>query len=306
MDENPLTARVAVNRYWQMIFGTGIVSTANDFGSQGALPSHPELLDWLAVDFRESGWDVRKLLKQIVMSATYQQSSKHRKELEQRDPQNILLAKSPSYRWPAEMVRDNALASSGLLVREIGGESVKPYQPDSLWIELGSFSHVLLYFHQDHGEDLYRRSMYTFIRRTSPPPYMTTFDVAPRSVCVVKREITNTPLQALNLMNDPQFVEAAKVLAERVLKENATNPEGQITQAFRLVTSRWPNNQEIEILLDVYNREKEKYTRHSEQARQLVTVGEYEVDKRLPTINLAAMTMVANTLLNLDEAYTKR
>ncbi len=306
MDENPLTARVAVNRYWQMIFGAGLVTTANDFGSQGALPSHPELLDWLAVDFRESGWNVRKLLKQMVMSATYQQSSKFRKELEQKDPQNILLAKSPSYRWPAEMIRDNALASSGLLVKKIGGKSVKPYQPDSLWIELGNFSHVLLYFHQDHGEDLYRRSMYTFIRRTSPPPYMTTFDVAPRSVCVVKREITNTPLQALNLMNDPQFVEAAKVLAERVLKENSGDPKEQITQAFRLVTSRWPNNKELDVLREVYNREEKRYTGKADQAIQLLKVGEYEVDKNLPLNNLAAMTMVANTLLNLDEAYTKR
>ncbi len=306
MDGNPLTARVAVNRYWQMIFGTGIVSTANDFGSQGALPTHPELLDWLAVDFKESGWDVRRLLKQMVMSAIYQQSSKFRKDLEQVDPQNLLLAKSPSYRWPAEMIRDNALASSGLLVKKIGGKSVKPYQPDSLWIELGNFSHILLYFHQDHGEDLYRRSMYTFIRRTSPPPYMTTFDVAPRSVCVVKREVTNTPLQALNLMNDPQFVEAAKVLAERVLRENSKKPEEQITQAFRLVTSRWPNDEELEVLKEVYHREEERYEKKPGQANELLRVGEYEVDKGLPFSNLAAMTIVANTLLNLDEAYTKR
>lgn len=306
MDENPLTARVAVNRYWQMIFGTGIVTTANDFGSQGALPTHPELLDWLAVDFRESGWDVRSLLKHMVMSATYQQSSKFRKELEQVDPQNLLLAKSPSYRWPAEMVRDNALASSGLLVRKVGGKSVKPYQPDSLWIELGNFSHVLLYFHQDHGKDLYRRSMYTFIRRTSPPPYMTTFDVAPRSVCVVKREITNTPLQALNLMNDPQFVEAAKVLAERVIRDNTGDLEEQITKAFRLITSRWPNEEELEVLTQVYEREKDRYSHQSDEAVKLLNVGEYEVDKGLLPSNLAAMTIVANTLLNLDEAYTKR
>ena len=306
MDENPLTARVAVNRYWQMIFGAGIVTSANDFGSQGALPTHPELLDWLAVDFRESGWDVKRLLKQMVMSATYQQSSKFRQELEQVDPQNLLLAKSPSYRWPAEMIRDNALASSGLLVRTIGGKSVKPYQPDSLWIELGNFSHVLLYFRQDHGEDLYRRSMYTFIRRTSPPPYMTTFDVAPRSVCVVKREITNTPLQALNLMNDPQFVEAAKVLAERVLQENSGDPEKQISKAFRLVTSRAPNAKELEVLMDVYRREEERYSQQSEKANQLLAVGEYSVDKGLALSKLAAMTIVANTLLNLDEAYTKR
>ena len=209
-DENPLTARVAVNRYWQMIFGKGIVRTSNDFGSQGALASHPELLDWLAVTFKESGWDVKRLLRMMVMSATYQQSSIMKDTLMKVDPQNIWLARSPSYRWPAETIRDNALAASGLLVEKIGGKSVKPYQPDSLWIELGNFSHILLYFHQDHGDDLYRRSMYTFIRRTSPPPYMTTFDMANRDVCTVKREITNTPLQALNLMNDPQFIESCK------------------------------------------------------------------------------------------------
>ncbi|XOV95024.1 MAG: DUF1553 domain-containing protein [Bacteroidota bacterium] len=305
-EENPLTARVAVNRYWQMIFGKGIVSTSNDFGSQGSLPSHPELLDWLAVDFQESGWDVRNLLKQIVMSATYQQSSKLRKDLEQVDPQNIFLARSPSYRWPAEMVRDNALAASGLLVRDIGGKSVKPYQPDSLWIELGNFSHVLLYFHQDHGDDLYRRSMYTFIRRTSPPPYMTTFDVAPRSVCVMQREITNTPLQALNLMNDPQFVEAAKVLAERVMKESDNNQEDQIRQAFRLVTSREPNKEEFEVLNQIYEREVNRYSNQKSEAKELLSVGEYEIDKKLPNTQLAALTMVANTMLNLDEAYTKR
>ncbi len=306
MDENPLTARVAVNRYWQMIFGNGIVNTANDFGSQGSLPTHPELLDWLAVEFKESGWDVRRLLKLVVMSATYRQSSKMREELEQKDPQNILLARSPSYRWPAEMIRDNALAASGLLVKDIGGKSVKPYQPDSLWIELGNFSHVLLYFVQDHGEDLYRRSMYTFIRRTSPPPYMTTFDVAPRSVCVVKREITNTPLQALNLMNDPQFVEAAKVLAERVMKEGPQDQEQQISQAFRLVTSREPNTEEMKILTGIYEREEQRFNDTRGAAHDLLNVGEYEIDGQLPANKLAAMTMVANTVLNLDEAYTKR
>ncbi len=306
MNDNPLTARVAVNRYWQMVFGSGIVRTSNDFGSQGALPSHPKLLDWLAVDFVQSEWNLRRLLKQMVMSATYQQSSKFRKDHDLQDPENVLLARSPSYRWPAEVIRDNALAASGLLVKDIGGKSVKPYQPDSLWIELGSFSTALLYFHQDHGDDLYRRSMYTFIRRTSPPPYMTTFDVAPRSVCVVKRESTNTPLQALNLMNDPQFVEAAKVLAERVIKEKPNKPEDQIIQAFRLVTSRIPNQEEMNILMEIYNREELRFNGQQSATKNLLSVGEYEVDSSLPVNKLAAMTMVTNTMLNLDGSFTKR
>ncbi len=306
MEQNPLTARVAVNRYWQMIFGTGIVSTTNDFGSQGSLPSHPELLDWLAVDFRDSGWDVRNLLKNMVISATYRQSSKFREEIQKRDPENILLAKSPSYRLQAEMIRDNALAASGLLVDEVGGESVKPYQPDSLWIELGNFSHDLLYFVQDHGDDLYRRSMYSFIRRTSPPPYMTTFDVATRSVCIVKREITNTPLQALNLMNDPQFVESAKVLAERVYGEDKGGPEAQISRAFRLVTSRKPQKTELDVLLNMYNREETRFLNNTKEAQDLLEVGEYEINAEFPRPQVAALTMVANTLFNLDETYTKR
>ena len=305
-DENPLTARVAVNRYWQMIFGKGIVRTSNDFGSQGALPSHPELLDWLAVTFKESGWDVKRLLRMMVMSATYQQSSIMKDTLMKVDPQNILLARSPSYRWSAETIRDNALAASGLLVEKVGGKSVKPYQPDSLWIELGNFSHILLYFHQDHGDDLYRRSMYTFIRRTSPPPYMTTFDMANRDVCTVKREITNTPLQALNLMNDPQFIEAARVLAERAATEPGKDIGGKIAHAFRLVTSRLPDDEELDVLVNLYQREEKKYANNPDDAKALLSVGEYKSNKEIPSSRLAALTMVANTMLNLDETYTKR
>jgi len=306
MYDNPLTARVTVNRYWQMIFGRGIVSTTNDFGSQGALPTHPELLDWLAVTFKESGWDVRALLKTMVLSATYRQSSKYREGLKEKDPENLLLAKSPSYRWQAEIIRDNALAVSGLLHTKVGGESVKPYQPDSLWIELGNFSHVLLYYQQDQGNDLYRRSLYTFIRRTAPPPFMTNFDVASRNVCTVQRETTNTPLQALNLLNDPQFVEAARVLAERTLKSAEETPAAQIDHAFRLVTSRYPDAEESGILLDLYDREMKKYAVNPEEADKLLEVGEYEIDGDLPKPQLAALTMVANTMLNFDETYTKR
>src|SRR5690606_25708781 len=212
------------------IFGTGLVKTADDFGNQGALPSHPELLDWLAKDFMESGWDLRRLLKMMVMSYTYRQSSVSTPEAEERDPANILLSHGPSYRRSAEMIRDNALAASGLLVRKIGGKSVKPYQPEGLWRELSNFSKVLLEYKPDTGEDLYRRSMYTFIRRTSPPPFMIVFDAPNRDVCIVTRERTNTPLQALVLLNDPQFLEASKVLAQRVMKMGRT-PQEQIGYA---------------------------------------------------------------------------
>ena len=237
---NPLTARVAVNRYWQLIFGRGLVSTPQDFGSQGALPSHPELLDYLAVSFQENSWDLKALLKMMVLSHTYQQTSIASAEIKEIDPLNIWLSISTSYRLPAEMIRDNALKASGLLVEKIGGASVKPYQPDGLWIDLGNFSHQLLHYKQDEGDKLYRRSLYTFIRRTSPPPFMTTFDVSSRDKCVLQREQTNTPLQALALLNDPQFVEAARVLAVRMQKEGGKELADQISYAFRNATGRKP------------------------------------------------------------------
>ena len=306
LDENPLTARVAVNRYWQMIFGRGLVNTPNDFGSQGSLPSHPALLDWLAVEFRESGWDLKYLIKLMVMSNVYRQSSKSRPDLDEIDPDNIWLARSPSYRLPAEMIRDNALAVSGLLNAEIGGESARPYQPDGLWIELGNFSFKLLHYKQDSGNNLYRRSLYTFIRRTSPPPYMTTFDVPSRDVCVVRREITNTPLQALVLLNDPQFVEAAKVLAYRSLLDNNGEIRNSITDAFRRTTSRKPKGREIDVLESIYETQKKKFKNAPEQIDQLLSIGELEVDLPGDNTSLAAMTMVANTILNHDETYMKR
>ena len=301
--EHPLTARVAVNRYWQMLFGQGIVATAEDFGSQGTLPSHPELLDWLARTFVDSGWDTKALLKTIVMSATYRQSSAGTNP---DDPNNLLLARGPRYRMSAEMIRDNALAASGLLVDSVGGPSVKPYQPPGLWIEKGNFSTALLHYKQDSGDDLYRRSLYTFIRRTSPPPSMTIFDTPDRNFCVVRRQNTNTPLQALVLLNDPQYVEAARVLAERMQKEGGTGTRARIEYGFRLATSRQPTSAEASLLAEVYEEERQRFARAPSDADSLLAVGERPRDPALDRTDTAAFAVVAGLLLNHDEAYTKR
>jgi len=305
-DDNPLTARVTVNRYWQMIFGNGIVDTPGDFGIQGALPTHPKLLDWLAVDLMEHGWDIKRLLKQIVMSHTYRQSSKIRPGDLEIDAENKLLARGASYRLPAEMIRDNALAASGLLVKESGGASVKPYQPDGLWIEKSFFSKILLTYKQDRGDDLFRRSMYTFVRRTSPPPAMTIFDQPNREVCTIKRENTNTPLQALVLMNDPQFVEAARVLAERIQIEGGEGFQSQISYAFRLTTGRSPNQEEISILRDLYEDQFSIYESDLASSKALLNVGETVTNKNSSIPHTAALAIVTSAILNHDEAYMKR
>ena len=305
-EENPLTARVTVNRYWQMLFGQGLVKTPHDFGSQGNLPTHPKLLDWLAVEFRESGWDIQKLLKTIVMSSTYRQSSIVNQEKRAQDPNNILLTRGASFRLSAEIIRDNALAASGLLVKKVGGESVKPYQPSGLWKEKTNFSAVLLEYRANHGDSLYRRSMYTFIRRTSPHPAMNAFDAPNRDVCIVKRENTNTPLQALVLLNDPQFVEAARVLAERMQKEGGQKLDDQITYAFRLVTGRKPKTKEVAILNKIFQKEKQNFEENPEKARELLSIGEYPKDDTLDQSTTAALAVVANTLISHDEAYMRR
>ncbi|MEM9327958.1 MAG: DUF1553 domain-containing protein [Bacteroidota bacterium] len=304
---NPLTARVAVNRYWQMIFGQGIVTTANDFGSQGALPTHPRLLDWLAAEFVESGWDTRHLLKLMVMSATYQQSSKVTKDLLEKDAANTWLARGPSYRWQAEFIRDNALAASGLLNHSVGGPSAKPYQPEGLWIELGNFSHFLRNYKQDRNENQYRRSMYTFVRRTSPPPNMTIFDAPNREVCTITRERTNTPLQALVLLNDPQFVEASKALAYRLTQDGGDSVAQQIETGFKLVLSRPPSGEEQEIMEALYEEQVIAFERQQTEAQDLLAVGDFAIDlDHVDPVRLAALTVVSNTLLNMDEAYMKR
>ncbi len=303
---NPLTARVAVNRYWQMIFGTGLVSTVNDFGNQGALPSHPELLDWLAKYFMNSGWNVKALIRLMVTSNTYKQSSKSNGEMYKKDPENKWLARTPSYRWQAEFIRDNALAASDLLNTSIGGESSKPYQPDGLWIELGNFSHFLLHYKRDEDWRQYRRSMYTFIRRTAPPPYMTIFDAPNREVCTVKRENTNTPLQALVLLNDPQFVEASKALAWRLKNEAGNKLQDQIQLGFQLVLTRDPSMEELNIMEDLYRTELTAFQTGQSSAREFLEVGDFKIKEDQNMLELAALTVVSNTLFNMDEAYMKR
>ena len=302
--KNPLTARVAVNRYWQMIFGKGLVATPNDFGVQGQLPSHPELLDWLAVSFSED-WDLNALIKKMVLSKTYQQQSVSNSTLEQKDPNNLLLARANTSRLPAEIIRDNALKVSGLLNPKVGGESVRPYQPKGLWKEKNNFSTFLLEYKESQGEDLYRRGLYTFIRRTSPPPNMLTFDATSREVCTVKREVTSTPLQALVLLNDPQFFEASRIFAERIIKSKDTL-EDQISHGFRLATARHPKEKELEILIDLYNSQYQYFRQNRDKAYQVLSVGEKPRDKSIYSVQSAAMTMVANTLLNHNETYTKR
>ena len=302
---NPLTARVAVNRYWQLLFGQGLVATPHDFGSQGKLPTHPELLDYLAGEFRDSGWDVRALLRRLVLSETYRRASDPTPTQQEADPDNVWLARGPSGRMPAEMIRDNALAAAGLLNDRVGGPSVKPYQPEGLWIQANNFSQALLRYVPDHGDKLYRRSMYTFNKRTSPPPFMTTFDVPVRDVCHVSRSQTNTPLQALNLLNDPQFVEAARVLAQRVQQEAAA-PDEQLDRAFRLVTGRRPTPDEQTILLRLHNEELVRFHSEPALADSLLAVGEYPVPANLNRIETATLASVSNMLLSFDEAYTKR
>jgi hypothetical protein len=307
--DHPLTARVTVNRYWQMFFGTGLVKTAEDFGTQGEYPSHPELLDWLAVEFRESGWDVRKLVTLIVTSATYRQSSAITKELYAKDPENRLLARGPRFRLQAEFLRDQALAISGLLNDEVGGKSVSPYQPAGLWEELMSRSDGANWtaqtYTQSHGKDLYRRTMYTFWKRTCPPPSLATLDAPDREVCVVRRSRTNTPLQALVLMNDPTYVEASRKLAERMLKEGGVTPEARIAFAFKLATARTPTEKETAVLKRVYETQHTRFAKDKPAAEKLLKVGEAPRDEKLDAIDVAAWAMVANAILNLDEVVTR-
>jgi hypothetical protein len=303
--QNPLTARVAVNRYWQMIFGRGLVATPEDFGSQGELPSHPALLDWLAVDFMEADWDLKRLLKQMVMSATYRQSVISNPRLQQKDPENIYYARGPQMRLPAEMVRDHALAISGLLSEQKGGPSVKPYQPPGLWLQVASGNQALRKYIQDHGAELYRRSLYTFWKRTLPPPSMLVFDAPSREQCVIERRATSTPMQALVLLNDPQFTEASRLLATRMLQEGGETAEERIRFAFRLATSRVPQDKELDLLSELLELEKNGYDKDLQAARELLAIGEYPMADDLDLAELAAYTVLANAILNLVETISK-
>lgn len=298
---HPLMARVTVNRFWQSLFGQGIVSTPLDFGSQGTLPSHPELLDWLSKSFIESGWDVKALMKRMVMSATYRQTSDCSAELRASDPLNMLFARGPQQRLSAEMIRDTALATSGLLVDKIGGPPVKPYQPPGLWKEKGSAT-----FERDEGDGSHRRSLYTFWKRTSPQPAMMTFDASDREVCVVQRQVTATPLQSLVLLNDPQYVEAARALAERVMEGDVIQLSDRLEYAFRIVTSRIPTAAELKVLEQLYREQIQYFEEDRKRTEEFLSIGDHQPSDHLNATELAAMTVVAETLLNLNETITKQ
>jgi hypothetical protein len=303
--DHPLTARVTVNRFWQQFFGTGLVKTSEDFGSQGAMPTHPELLDWLAVEFMDSGWDMRRMLKQMVLSSTYRQSSRLTPDLLARDPSNELLARGARFRLDAETIRDGALFSSGLLVERLGGKSVKPYQPDGLWEAVAFVGSTTSMFKQDAGDALYRRSLYTFWKRTSPPPTLLTFDAPSRETCAVRRARTNTPLQALILMNDKQYVEAARRMAQRLFAEAGPTPEERITLAFRLATGRTPTADEIAVARDVYMASKATFAANTDAANKLLAYGDSPRESTLDPVEHAAWTMLCNLVLNLDEVVMK-
>lgn len=302
--KNPLTARVFVNRIWQEFFGRGLVKTSGDFGMQGEMPSHPQLLDWLAVDFMEHGWNIKRLVKQIVMSATYRQSSVVSKEKLNTDPENIFLSRGPRLRMTAEAIRDLALSSSGLLVKEIGGPSVKAYQPKGIWESSTSGRGVLARYVQDHGDKLYRRGLYSFIKRTVPPPGMLVFDASNRDQCEVKRMRTNTPLQALVLMNDPIILESARVYAERLMLEKSTYDE-KIEKAFHAIVCRQPKKEELAILTKYFSEEEEIFGRSKEKAKKLISAGEFPHGKIDDIAALAALMQVIHTIYNMEESITK-
>jgi hypothetical protein len=306
--ENPLTARVVVNRIWQHFFGAGIVRSSEDFGAQGDLPSHPELLDWLAVTFRESGWDMKHLIKRIVTSESYCQSSKQCAEAASReiDPSNKWISRGPRHRLPAEVIRDQILAASGLLVRKMGGPAVKPYHPPGLYEQVvAQKDNPKATYTQGHGEDLYRRSLYTYWKRSVPHPAMLVFDAPFREVCSMRRSRSNTPLQALNLMNDPTYVEASRFLAHRMMCEGGDTTESRISHGFRLLIAREPDSRERKILVAAFERALKDFKADPNAATQLLEIGETKNSAPVPASEHAAFTTVASTLINLDEAITK-
>ena len=304
MPEHPLTSRVTVNRFWQELYGTGIVRTSGDFGTMGEVPSHPELLDWLAVEFREGGWDVKKFFKLLVTSNVYRQSAVSTAEKREKDSQNRLMSRGPHYRMDAEMIRDYALAASGLLVNKIGGPSVRPYQPDGVWEVVGMPESNTRYYKRDSGESLYRRSMYTFWKRAAPPASLDILNAPSREFCTVRRERTNTPLQALVTLNDPQYVEAARVLAEHAIA-SSTSDDARIDFIARHLLARPFRAEELKIvkgsLADLMVEFKDK----PKEADKLIAVGESKADPKWKPYELAAWTMLANELMNLDEVLNK-
>jgi hypothetical protein len=300
--KHPLTARVYVNLLWQEFFGRGLVKTSGDFGMQGDLPSHPALLDWLAVDFREHNWDIKRLVKLMVTTATYRQSAIVSKEKLAKDPENIYLSRGPRYRIHAEFIRDLVLSSSGLLNSEIGGPSVKPYQPAGLWEGATSGRGLLSIYKQDRGAALYRRGMYTLIKRTVPPPALSIFDASNRDICEVKRLRTNTPLQALVMLNDPTVLEAARVLATKLQQESGA-PEAKIRQAFRRIVCRNPDAKEMEVLLNYYQQERTRMDKST--AQKMIRVGESPLPQQAEILEIASLMRLITAIYNLEETITK-
>ncbi|MCI0623922.1 MAG: DUF1553 domain-containing protein, partial [Acidobacteria bacterium] len=302
---NPLTARVTVNRFWQELFGAGLVKSSEDLGSQGQAPSHPELLDWLAVEFRESAWDVKKFFKLLVTSAAYRQSAEANEAKLKADPENRLLSRGPRFRMDGEMVRDSALAASGLLTPTIGGPSVKPYQPEGIWEAVAMTGSNTRFYKQDSGDKLYRRSLYTFWKRSAPPASMEIFGAPTRENCTVRRERTDTPLQALVVMNDPQFVEAARALAQRALKAARGDIDGEIDFITTHLLGRAFDAKERDITRKAYQDYLQHFVAHPDEAKKLLSVGESKPDEQLAVPESAALTMVANQVMNLDEGLNK-
>jgi hypothetical protein len=302
--EHPLTARVAVNRFWQEVFGAGIVRTAGDFGISGELPSHPELLDWLAVEFRETGWDVKRFFRLLVTSATYRQSAATTPEKLAKDPQNTFLSRGPRFRLDGETIRDTALAASGLLVRKLGGPSVRPYQPDGVWEAVAMIGSNTRDYKRDTGEGLYRRGLYTFWKRAAPPAMLEIFNAPTRETCTVRRERTNTPLQALVTLNDVQFVEASRALAERAIKD-AGDADGRFDFIARRLLARPLRPEEKAVVRATLDDSLAFYKEHADEAGKLIAVGESKADAAVDPAELAAWTVLANQMINLDEALNK-
>jgi hypothetical protein len=298
---HPLTARVAVNRLWQQFFGVGLVKSSNDFGSQGEPPSHPELLDWLAITFREQGWDMKKLVKRLVMSHTYRQSSRVTDDSWARDPENRLVSRGPRFRLDAEVIRDQALFISGLLHPQVGGKGVRPYQPENVWEPVGFSGSNTAKYVRENGDSLYRRSLYTFWKRTAPPPAMTTFDAPARESYCLRRERSNTPLQSLVLMNDVQHFEAARNLAQRILTEAGAGTEQRLSHGYRLALGRYPSAQEAAILRTALDQHVQRYQADPASAQKAITYGDTKPPAHLNPSQLAAWTLLANLILNLDE-----